>query len=143
MTIREELKKLVAKLGGTSSKDDQTAELIHKITDQVESGGGGGASVFTVTFTPTDEEWTEFTSDKTFNEILAAYEAGSIIRGWYGTEELHPLQPTTVIDSLISFTSMEIITGNTPQELVYLELIVLNDNSIIFRDHGYVLTPVT
>lgn len=40
MTIREELKKLVAKLGGTPSKDDQTAELIHKVTDNVSGGGG-------------------------------------------------------------------------------------------------------
>lgn len=47
MTIREELKKLVTKLGGTTSKDDQTAELIHKVTDNVS--GGGGSSVITVT----------------------------------------------------------------------------------------------
>ena len=50
MTIREELKKLVAKLGGTPSKDDQTAELIHKVTDNV-SGGGGGSSLIPVTLT--------------------------------------------------------------------------------------------
>lgn len=50
MTIREELKKLVAKLGGTPSKDDQTAELIHKVTDNV-SGGGGGSSLVPVTLT--------------------------------------------------------------------------------------------
>lgn len=48
MTIREELKKLVAKLGGTPSKDDQTAELIHKVTDNV-SGGGGGSSLIPIT----------------------------------------------------------------------------------------------
>ena len=50
MTIREELKKLVAKLGGTPSKDDQTAELIHKVTDNV-NGGGGGSSLIPVTLT--------------------------------------------------------------------------------------------
>jgi hypothetical protein len=38
-----------------------------------------GASVFTVTFTPTNEDWTAFTADKTIDEIKAAYEEGAII----------------------------------------------------------------
>lgn len=59
MTIREELKKLVAKLGGTPSKDDQTAELIHKITDQVESGGGGGIVVNLSESGALDKTWKE------------------------------------------------------------------------------------
>ena len=47
----------------------------------------GGATAFTVTFTPTDADWTTFTADKTLAEVLAAYEAGSIINGRYGTED--------------------------------------------------------
>lgn len=36
-----ELKRLLTKLGGTPSKYDQTNELIHKITDLMNAGGGG------------------------------------------------------------------------------------------------------
>ena len=43
--IGVELKRLLTKLGGTPSKYDQTNELLHKITDQVEPGGGGGGLV--------------------------------------------------------------------------------------------------
>lgn len=38
--IGVELKRLLTKLGGTPSKYDQTNELLHKITDQVNAGGG-------------------------------------------------------------------------------------------------------
>lgn len=43
--IGVELKRLLTKLGGTPSKYDQTNELIHKITDQVNASGSGGGLV--------------------------------------------------------------------------------------------------
>jgi hypothetical protein len=43
--IGVELKRLLTKLGGTPSKYDQTNELLHKITDQVNAGGSGGGGL--------------------------------------------------------------------------------------------------
>lgn len=52
--IGVELKRLLTKLGGTPSKYDQTNELLHKITDQVNAGGSGGGGL--VVETEWDEE---------------------------------------------------------------------------------------
>lgn len=77
MTIRGELKKLVAKLGGTTSKDDQTAELIHKVTDNVSGGGSGDVVVVKCPVTIEGDVWT---ATKTAGELWAAdiiiWEAG-------------------------------------------------------------------
>lgn len=66
--IGTELRRLLKKLGGTPSKYDQTNELLHKITDQVEPGGGG---VFLIV----DED---NTLNKTWKEIYDAAASGSL-----------------------------------------------------------------
>ena len=75
--IGVELKRLLTKLGGTPSKYDQTNELIHKITDQVESGGG--PQIFVVNYL-WNEEAGDYVCDKTHDEIIdASLEDGCLV----------------------------------------------------------------
>lgn len=71
--IGVELKRLLTKLGGTPSKYDQTNELLHKITDQVNAGGSGGGGVVLIQ-TESDEGGYRLT--KTFGEIYDAFKSG-------------------------------------------------------------------
>lgn len=71
--IGTELRRLLKKLGGTPSKYDQTNELLHKITDQVNSGGSGGGGLV-VTISTTD--YTNWTIDKTLVEVTSAIQSG-------------------------------------------------------------------
>lgn len=77
--IGTELRRLLKKLGGTPSKYDQTNELIHKITDQVEpSGGGGGALIEEFTWTDSGYETGYYSTDDA-EDIFDAYKAGKTV----------------------------------------------------------------
>ena len=66
------------------SKDDQTAELIHKVTDNVSGGGSGGGLVVHIT---------NDTLDKTWQEVYDATAAGIPL---VIVESLNPGVATTV-----------------------------------------------
>lgn len=127
--------------GSTCTISDTTYKL-DKVKGWVDpnSGGGGGASAFTVTFTP-NESWTEFTSDKTLAEVLAAYEAGSIINGRSGTEAdgYTMVDFFSVDDGYAFFKRIEVDPDNEPA-LLYYEVFKIMSDSLIHSFYSYSLT---
>lgn len=77
--IGVELKRLLTKLGGTPSKYDQTNELIHKITDQVNAGGSGGGATIRIVELLWDEDSGKEILSMSFNEIRQAAYNGEIV----------------------------------------------------------------
>lgn len=77
MSIKSSLKKIVEALGGTSN-----AKNIPGVIDEIATNatGGGESPLYIVTFTSKDEDET-WECDKTFADILSAYESGKIVEG--------------------------------------------------------------
>lgn len=73
MNILEALKKYIRANGG-SSKANNISEAV-KDLDSIPQGSGGGGMVVTVDF---DESFNG-TADKTFDEIIAAFDAGTFV----------------------------------------------------------------
>lgn len=116
--------------------------VLNDIIDELVNSSSGGASVFTVTFTPTNEEWTAFTADKTIDEIEAAYEEGAIIQGRYGTEnDMYTMINLDYIGGgLASFKNIAVYDNNPPN-LIYLKLGVYSGGVNCFN-YAFELTPV-
>lgn len=79
--LTDALSKLFIKLGGklSDSKENKgPVDYIDDITGIVEPGGGSIASYFVVNFSY-NESTEKFESDKTFDEVKAAYDKDSLI----------------------------------------------------------------
>lgn len=110
MTIVEALKKIVTALGGTPENENTVVQVLEDIAANVSGGGSGGipapadpSNGDVLTYNSTSEEWEakapsggtgkfvvtfeytadyeSVTSDKTYAEILAAFNAGKEIMG--------------------------------------------------------------
>lgn len=78
------VKKLLAKLGAEEIEGNNLVEVIDNGADAIEGGGGSGGT-FVVTFSGTTAAGNA-TSNKTWEEISAADNAGKQIIFQYGTE---------------------------------------------------------
>lgn len=90
----------------TTDDNDMVLTVVNGKWDKA-AVSGGGASIFNITFSTNDDGET-FTVDKTYSEILAAYNAGNIIR-------------STIPDT-------SIVTGKTVSNIVFE-----SDNSFSFN----------
>lgn len=141
MSNLSELNKVIAALGGTGDATNN-ADAIGKIA-ALAGGGGGGA--FTVKLTEDDQS--NWSSDKTFAQIKTAVEGGQAVSALvYSGTDLICIAPMTWFDftegdGMITFCAMTVVQAtNTLGALYYY---VEEDNSVTASPLYYTLTPST
>lgn len=116
--------------------------VLNDMINELVNSSGGGASVFTVTFTPTNEEQTAFTADKTISEIEAAYEEGAIIQGRFGQQnDMYTILNLNSIGSGLATFERVTIYDNSLPILAYMTFVVYSGGVNSFAS-DFELTPV-
>lgn len=114
--------------------------VLNDMLDELQTSSGG-ASVFTVTFTPTNEDWTAFTADKTIDEIEAAYEEGAVIQGRYGTNDGYYMLNLNHIGG--GSASFEIVMIYSEMQLLSYMRLAVHSGGVNCFTSDFELTPWT
>ena len=150
MALLKSLKKVLTELGGTPDPKDSTTKTIDKIADNV-SGGGGGSSVLIAKITA-DENWENYTCDKTFEELLAANDSFTPVIGYIGNETdgyaTIDFRGAFVYDSgsrgQASFRNTTILGGGPEPNYLNETVITIDiENTVTSSEKNFTLTPKT
>lgn len=141
MTNLSELNKVIKALGGTGDATNN-AEAIGKIA---ALAGGGGGSAFTVTLTEDDQS--NWSSDKTFAQIKTAVEGGQAVSALvYSGTDLICIAPMTWFDftegdGTVTFCAMTVSQANNTLGVLYYY--IEEDDTVTASPLYYTLTPST
>lgn len=109
--ITKELQQLSDKLTGGHTSAHEISKQVDYIEKNYSGGGSGGGDPLKVVITP-NQDWSEFTADKTFEEIFEACSAGKCMfifasdpsHGFYQNMVLDSFRPENVTCSFTTYT---------------------------------------
>ena len=130
-----------------NSPENTNRRVLSDMLDEFNSGsgGGGGSSVLIVKIT-SDNNWENFTCDKTFDEILAASNSLVPIFGYVGNET-DGYGPVTFSSAnpygQVGFNTIRIFGDEEQYYLHETGYLISDDNTVTVFDNEFLLTPRT
>lgn len=136
---------IVKALNDLSGKN---AKTIEKTIRNIDLGGGGGSGGMLVTFTleinpdaQTESDYYIVTADKTFSEILSAYDNGQLIEGVfdltsvYQSKYMIPMELTNVLSTELWFNNLTPNGSDSKlSRLTNYRVVMANNGNIEFAE---------